>query len=161
MTYLLVAVCLYLTIKFGGRYNFNLRAVAENFRHSFGCAFRKDTGTGSVSSFASACTAMANTVGVGNISGVATAIMAGGPGAILWMWIAGLLGMSTKASEIILGQRYRVKYKESIDEYLCDRAFVMKNAFNWKKGGNGCCNCLHACWTVAHVRSDRSCSWSS
>lgn len=134
MTYLLIAVGLFLTVKFGGRYNFNLKAVAENCKHSFGCAFRKDTGTGTVSSFASACTALANTVGVGNISGVATAIVAGGPGAILWMWIAGLLGMSTKASEIILGQRYRVKYKESIDEYLCDRAFVMKNAFGWKKG---------------------------
>ena len=42
------------------------------------------------------------------------------------MWVSGLLGMSTKACEIILGQRYRVKYSESMDEYMCDRSFVMK-----------------------------------
>ena len=71
---------------------------------------------------------MANTIGVGNIGGVATAVVSGGPGALFWMWISSLLGMSTKACEIILGQRYRVKYSESMDEYMCDRSFVMKNA---------------------------------
>lgn len=45
-----------------------------------------------------------------------------------------LLGMSTKACEIILGQRFRVKYSKSMDEYMCDRSFVMKNALGWKKG---------------------------
>lgn len=77
---------------------------------------------------------MANTIGVGNIGGVATAITMGGPGAIFWMLISALLGMSTKACEIILGQRYRVKYKNSMDEYMCDRSFVMKNPLGWKKG---------------------------
>ena len=91
-------------------------------------------GEGTVSGFAAACTAMANTIGVGNIGGVATAITMGGPGAIFWMWISALLGMSTKACEIILGQRYRVKYENSMDEYMCDRSFVMKNALGWKKG---------------------------
>ena len=66
--------------------------------------------------------------------GIATAITMGGPGAIFWMWISALLGMSTKACEIILGQRYRVKYENSMDEYMCDRSFVMKNALGWKKG---------------------------
>ena len=77
---------------------------------------------------------MANTIGVGNIGGVATAITMGGPGAVFWMWVSGLLGMSTKACEIILGQRYRVKFDKSKDEYVCDRSFVMKNALGWKKG---------------------------
>ena len=94
----------------------------------------KGEGEGTVSGFAAACTAMANTIGVGNIGGVATAITMGGPGAIFWMWISALLGMSTKACEIILGQRYRVKYENSMDEYMCDRSFVMKNALGWKKG---------------------------
>ena len=57
----------------------------------------------------------------GNIGGVATAITMGGPGAIFWMWISALLGMSTKACEIILGQRYRVKYENSMDMLCSDR----------------------------------------
>ena len=50
------------------------------------------------------------------------------------MWVSGLFGMSMKACEIILGQRFRVKYSESMDEYMCDRSFVMKNALGWKRG---------------------------
>ena len=96
--------------------------------------FKGGEGEGTVSGFAAACTAMANTIGVGNIGGVATAITMGGPGAVFWMWVSGLLGMSTKACEIILGQRYRVKFDKSKDEYVCDRSFVMKNALGWKKG---------------------------
>ena len=134
MTYLLVGTGLYLTIRFKGKYNFDFKAIKTNFQSTFGKMKKKNEGTGTVSGFAAACTAMANTIGVGNISGVATAIMMGGPGAVLWMWVSGLLGMSTKACEIILGQRYRVKYSESIDEYLCDRSFVMKNALGWKTG---------------------------
>lgn len=132
MTIALVGTGLYLSIQFGFRYNF--RNIAFNFKNTFKKMFKKGEGTGSISGFAAACTAMANTIGVGNIGGVATALTMGGPGAVFWMWLSGLLGMSTKACEIILGQRYRVKYKESMDEYLCDRSFVMKNALGWKKG---------------------------
>ena len=132
MTILLVGTGLYLSIRFGFRYNF--RNIVFHFRNTFGKMFQKGEGTGTVSGFAAACTAMANTIGVGNIGGVATAIVAGGPGAVFWMWVSGLLGMSTKACEIIIGQRYRVKYSESVDEYMCDRSFVMKNALGWKAG---------------------------
>ena len=132
MTILLVGTGLYLSIRFGFRYNF--RNIGFHFRNTFGKMFQKGEGTGTVSGFAAACTAMANTIGVGNIGGVATAIVAGGPGAVFWMWVSGLLGMSTKACEIIIGQRYRVKYSESVDEYMCDRSFVMKNALGWKAG---------------------------
>ena len=114
MTVARVGTGLYLGIRFGFRYNF--RKVGFNFRNTFGKMFQKGEGTGTVSGFAAACTAMANTIGVGNIGGVATAIVSGGPGAVFWMWVSGLLGMSTKACEIILGQRYRVKYSESMDE---------------------------------------------
>ncbi|WP_308857015.1 amino acid carrier protein [uncultured Oscillibacter sp.] len=132
MTVALVGTGLYLGIRFGFRYNF--RKVGFNFKNTFGKMFRKGEGAGTVSGFAAACTAMANTIGVGNIGGVATAIVAGGPGAVFWMWVSGLPGMSAKACEIILGQRYRVKYSQSMDEYMCDRSFVMRNALGWKKG---------------------------
>lgn len=64
-------------------------------------------GEGDVSHFGALMTALAGTVGVGNIVGVATAIAAGGPGAMFWMWIAGLLGMATKYAEAVLGVRFR------------------------------------------------------
>lgn len=131
MTIALVGTGLFLTIMFKFRY---ITKIGFHFRNTYGKMFKKGEGEGSVSGFAAACTAMANTIGVGNIGGVATAITMGGPGAIFWMWVSGLLGMSTKACEIILGQRYRVKYEKSMDEYMCDRSFVMKNAFGWKKG---------------------------
>lgn len=131
MTIAMVGTGLFLTIKFKFRY---ITKIKFHFKNTYGKMFKKGEGEGTVSGFAAACTAMANTIGVGNIGGVATAITMGGPGAIFWMWLSGLLGMSTKACEIILGQRYRVKYEKSMDEYLCDRSFVMKNAFGWEKG---------------------------
>ena len=132
MTIALIGTGLYLSIKFKFRY---ITKIKFHFQNTFGKMFKgKGEGEGTVSGFAAACAAMANTIGVGNIGGVATAITMGGPGAIFWMWISALLGMSTKACEIILGQRYRVKYKNSMDEYMCDRSFVMKNALGWKKG---------------------------
>ena len=63
------------------------------------------------SSFAALCTALAATVGTGNIVGVATAIKAGGPGALFWMWIAAFFGMATKYSEGVLAIKYRTKDK--------------------------------------------------
>ena len=63
---------------------------------------------GEVSSFAALCTALSATIGTGNIVGVATALVAGGPGALLWMWIAALLGTATKYSECLLSIKYRV-----------------------------------------------------
>lgn len=131
MTIALVGTGLYLSFRFKFSY-------ITKFKFHFNNTFRKMTkpaeGEGTVSGFAAACTAMANTIGVGNIGGVATAVTMGGPGAVFWMWFSAFLGMSTKACEIILGQRYRVKYENSMDEYLCDRSYVMKNALGWKKG---------------------------
>jgi AGCS family alanine or glycine:cation symporter len=67
---------------------------------------------GDVTPFAALSTALAATVGNGNIAGVATAITWGGPGAIFWMWICGLLGMATKYSEAVLGVKYREKHPD-------------------------------------------------
>jgi len=64
---------------------------------------------GDISPFAALSTALAGTVGVGNIAGVATAIALGGPGAIFWMWVSGVLGMATKFAEVVLGITYRTR----------------------------------------------------
>ena len=60
-----------------------------------------------ISSFKAMCMALSNTLGVGNIAGVSVAIAMGGPGAVFWLWIAGLLGMIIKYGEITLGCKYR------------------------------------------------------
>lgn len=73
---------------------------------------KKNAGNGddnSISSFQALCTAVASCVGSGNIVGVSTAVIAGGLGAIFWMWVAAFVGMATKYGEIILGLLYRVK----------------------------------------------------
>ncbi|MDE2719949.1 sodium:alanine symporter family protein [Candidatus Palauibacter polyketidifaciens] len=68
---------------------------------------REPEGEGDISHFQALMTALAATVGTGNIVGVATAIGAGGPGALFWMWVTGLLGMATKYAEAVLGVRFR------------------------------------------------------
>ena len=68
---------------------------------------REPDGEGDISHFQALMTALAATVGTGNIVGVATAIGAGGPGALFWMWVTGLLGMATKYAEAVLGVRFR------------------------------------------------------
>jgi AGCS family alanine or glycine:cation symporter len=68
---------------------------------------RPGTGEGNVTPFQAVATALASTVGVGNIAGVATAIAVGGPGALFWLWVSGLLGMGTKFAEIVVALHYR------------------------------------------------------
>ena len=64
-------------------------------------------GSGEVTSFGALCTALSATIGTGNIVGVATAVVAGGPGAMFWMWLAALFGMATKYAEGLLAVKYR------------------------------------------------------
>ncbi|MCM1167389.1 MAG: alanine:cation symporter family protein, partial [Ruminococcus sp.] len=73
---------------------------------------RHNKEAGSVSQFQALCTALAATIGTGNIAGVASAICVGGPGAVFWMWIAAFFGMMTNFSENILGIYYRRKNAE-------------------------------------------------
>lgn len=80
--------------------------------HAFKLAFTKDKeedAEGDVSNFKALMTSLAGMIGNGNIAGVATAVTLGGPGAIFWMWIVGLLGMATKYAEALLAMKYRVK----------------------------------------------------
>lgn len=76
---------------------------------AFRLIFAEDEGHGDISSYAALATALAATVGTGNIVGVATAIKSGGPGALFWMWVAAFFGMATKYAEGVLAIKYRTK----------------------------------------------------
>lgn len=101
MLVLLVGTGLYLTIILKGMQFWALP-------HALKLIFHKEhDGEGEISHFAALMTALAATVGIGNIVGVATAITLGGPGAVFWMWMTGLVGMATKYSEAVLAVKYR------------------------------------------------------
>jgi AGCS family alanine or glycine:cation symporter len=101
MLILLVGTGLYLSVLLRG---LQFRALPMALR----MIFHKEThGKGDISHFAALMTALAATVGIGNIVGVATAITLGGPGAVFWMWMTGLVGMATKYSEAVLAVKYR------------------------------------------------------
>lgn len=101
MLILLVGTGVYLTIILKGMQFWALP-------HAIKLIFKKeDDAEGEISHFAALMTALAATVGIGNIVGVATAITLGGPGAVFWMWVTGLVGMATKYSEAILAVKYR------------------------------------------------------
>jgi AGCS family alanine or glycine:cation symporter len=100
---LLVGTGIYLTLLLRG-------LQFRRLRHSLWLALikrREEGAEGDISHFQALMTALAATVGTGNIVGVATAIASGGPGALFWMWMTGLVGMATKYSEAVLGVRYR------------------------------------------------------
>ena len=100
----ILGVGLYLSIRTGFP---QIRLFPLAFR-SFIHKFRPNKGEKGVSAMQALCTALAATVGTGNIAGVAGAITLGGPGAIFWMWVCALLGMATKFAEATLAVRYRV-----------------------------------------------------
>ncbi len=75
---------------------------------------RSEEGEGDVSQFGALTTALAATIGTGNIVGVSTAIAAGGPGAVFWMWLTGVFGIATKYAEALLAVKYRVKTKDGL-----------------------------------------------
>ncbi|HFI0237107.1 TPA: alanine/glycine:cation symporter family protein [Streptococcus suis] len=100
---LLVGTGVYFTLRLGV---FQISKLPTAFRLIFSS---DQSGQGDVSSFAALCTALAATVGTGNIVGVATAITTGGPGALFWMWVAAFFGMATKYAEGFLAIKYRTK----------------------------------------------------
>ncbi|HQP25404.1 MAG TPA: sodium:alanine symporter family protein, partial [Smithellaceae bacterium] len=104
---LLVGTHIFLTfrLKFIQRYMF--KAIKISFS-------RKSEGEGDISQFGALTTALAATIGTGNIVGVATAVAAGGPGAVLWMWLTGVFGIATKYGEAVLSLKYRITTKEGL-----------------------------------------------
>ena len=103
MLTLLLGTGLYLTILLKGM---QFRALPRAFKLIF---HKEHHHEGDISHFAALMTALAATVGIGNIVGVATAITLGGPGAVFWMWMTGLVGMATKYAEAVLAVKYREK----------------------------------------------------
>jgi AGCS family alanine or glycine:cation symporter len=94
-------------------------------------SIRRDPGaTGDVSQFGSLATALAATIGTGNIIGVATAIALGGPGAVLWCWLTGVFGIATKYAEGLLAIKYRVKTKSG--KMLGGPMYALERGLGWK-----------------------------
>ena len=98
---LLFGTHLYLTFRLGLIQRYLPKAIRLSFS-------RENEGEGEISQFAALMTALAATIGTGNIVGVSTAVAAGGPGAVLWMWLTGVFGIATKYGEAVLSVKYRV-----------------------------------------------------
>lgn len=110
MMVLILGVGVYLSIRCGFP---QFRHFLHIMKNTLGKAFEKTEKTeGAVSPFKAMCTALAASIGTGNIAGVSGAIAIGGPGAVFWMWISALLGMCTKFAEVTLAIKYRERNKE-------------------------------------------------
>lgn len=117
---------------------FQVTHIGHWFKSTIGSIFNKnvsghtDKKDQSISQFQSMCTALAATVGVGNIAGVASAIATGGAGAVFWMWVAAFFGMMTGFSENVLGIFYRKKNKNG--EWSGGAMYSLKYGLGSKKG---------------------------
>ena len=120
---LILAVGVLLTVRVKGlQIRLLPRAIKELFVNE------KSGDSGEVSSFAALCTALSATIGTGNIVGVATAMVAGGPGALFWMWIAAFVGMATKYSECLLAVKFRT---------VAEDGHIVGGPFNYIEKGMG------------------------
>ena len=107
------------------------RKFGYAIKNSIGRIFTKsEAKEGSITPFQAVCTALAATVGTGNIAGVAGAIAIGGAGAVFWMWVSALLGMCTKFSEVTLAVHYREKNAEG--DYVGGPMYYIKNGLGKK-----------------------------
>lgn len=141
---------LYLTI--GTRF-FQFRRFGDIVYNTVGTLFRKgekaDKGS-KISSFGAFATALGGVVGNGNIAGVSSAIAIGGPGALFWMWMAALVGMVTKMSEIVLAQTYKQKFEDGTSygsaAFYIDKALVKDKGWKW-------CKVLSIIFTITMIGS--------
>lgn len=123
---LIMATGLFLTVRLRGLQVTQLPRAIHNL------AKNEKKGEGEVSSFGALCTALSATIGTGNIVGVATAIVTGGPGAMFWMWMAALVGTATKYAECLLAVKYRVIEKDG--HVIGGPFYYIENGMgkNWK-----------------------------
>ena len=124
----IIGVGLYLSF----RTNFlQIRKFAYSMKCTIGRIFEKrEASAGSLTPFQAVCTALAATVGTGNIAGVAGAIAIGGPGAVFWMWISALLGMCTKFAEVTLAVHFRERNEKG--DYVGGPMYYIKNGLGSK-----------------------------
>lgn len=119
----IIGVGLYLSIGTGF---IQIRRFVYAIKQTLGKVFeKKEAEKGAMTPFQAVCTALAGTVGTGNIAGVAGAIAIGGPGAVFWMWISALLGMCTKFSEVVLAVHFRERNKEG--DWVGGPMYFIKN----------------------------------
>ena len=116
---------------------FQVTHIRHWFKNTLGSLFRKDVIShtkekGAISPFQALCTALAATIGTGNIAGVAAAIVIGGPGAVFWMWIAAFFGMMTNYSENVLGLYYRRRNEKG--EWSGGAMYYLRDGLGSKKG---------------------------
>ena len=124
----IIGVGLYLSIRSGF---VQIRKFGHALKNTIGKIFKKsDASEGAITPFQAVCTALAATVGTGNIAGVAGAIALGGPGAVFWMWISALLGMCTKFSEVVLAVKFRERSSEG--DYVGGPMYYIKNGLGKK-----------------------------
>ena len=113
---------------------------------------RQEAGVGEVTPFQAVTTALAATVGTGNIVGVTGAIVLGGPGAVFWMWISALLGMATKYAEVLLSVKYRER--NAAGDWVGGPMYYIKNGLgkNWKwLGGIFCVFGMLAAFGIGNI----------
>ncbi len=131
--YLLLATGVLMTVLTGV---FQVTHIGHWMKETLGSLFKKDVSGHvkgkSISQFQALCTALAATIGVGNIAGVAAAIVGGGPGAVFWMWVAAFLGMMTNYSENVLGIYYRRKNKDG--EWSGGAMYYLQDGLGKMKG---------------------------
>ena len=124
----IIGVGLYLSIRTGF---IQIRRFGESLRCTVGRIFKKrEAADGSITPFQAVCTALAATVGTGNIAGVAGAIAIGGPGAVFWMWVSALLGMCTKFTEVTLAVHFRERNTKG--DYVGGPMYYIKNGLSKK-----------------------------
>ena len=110
MLILFIGVGIWVTVRTG---SIQFSHFGLMMKETAGKIFRRQpAGEGDITPFQALNVAMGGTVGVGNIAGVGTAIALGGPGAVFWMWVSGLVGMATKFAEVVLGQHFRTREKD-------------------------------------------------
>lgn len=124
----IIGVGLYLS---AGTGFIQIRRFGYSIRQTLGRIFdKKDAADGAMTPFQAVCTALAGTIGTGNIAGVAGAIALGGPGAVFWMWISALLGMCTKFSEVVLAVHFREKDEHG--DWVGGPMYYIKNGLSEK-----------------------------
>ncbi len=117
-----------------------IRNIKRGFSEIWQGRAKGDASTGQISPFAALMTTLAATVGTGNIAGVATAIVLGGPGALFWMWCTALVGMATKYCEVVLAVHFREK--NSLNHFVGGPMYAIKNGLGRKWAWLGACFAL-------------------
>ena len=130
MLILLIGVGILMTVRNKG---LQFRKFGYAMKNTIGKIFKRThAGEGEITPFQAVSTALAGTVGTGNIAGITTAVTLGGPGTLFWLWVIALIGMATKYSEVLLAVKFRERNKYG--DWVGGPMYYIKNGLgkNWK-----------------------------